>query len=355
VKILLSGICGFVGAAVAQCLQDSLPSATILGFDNFSRPGSELNRDVLRSRGIKVWAADARSQSDMDALPPVDWVVDASALPSVLAGLSGSSTRQLLENNLSSTINLLEVSKKNKAGFILLSTSRVYSIPAMCALPLVRNGLRYDVETGRPLPVGFSAAGLTEEFSTAAPVSLYGATKLASEVLAQDYAHAFGFPLIINRCGVMAGPGQFGKADQGIFSYWIHRWNRHLPLKYIGFQGTGAQVRDCLAPEDLADLLVKQIQQPPTPSEGVFNVSGGLENSFSLAQLSAWCTEHLGPHAVEATQEERPYDLAWVVLDASKARARWDWSPRTPLPELLQKIAAHARMNPRWMEACEAL
>ena len=57
--------------------------------------------------------------------------------------------------------------------------------------------------------------------------------------MALEYAAAFGFPLWIDRCGVIAGPGQFGRIDQGIFSYWIYQWQRGKPLSYIGFGGKG--------------------------------------------------------------------------------------------------------------------
>src|SRR6185312_13208555 len=97
--------------------------------------------------------------------------------------------------------------------------------------------------------------GVAENFSTQAPVSLYGSAKLASELLSLEYGEAFGFPVFVNRCGVLAGAGQFGKADQGIFSFWIHSWKSKRPLKYIGFGGQGHQVRDCLHPRDLTTLL----------------------------------------------------------------------------------------------------
>src|SRR5262249_61823649 len=116
---------------------------------------------------------------------------------------------------------------------------------------------------------GFSSRGVSEDFSVAPPLSLYGSSKLTSEVLACEYAEAFGLPVLINRCGVLAGAGQFGKIDQGIFSFWIHSWRARRPLKYIGFEGTGFQVRDCLHASDLVPLLAKQIQKPNSESPRV--------------------------------------------------------------------------------------
>ena len=184
-RILISGICGFAGNAIARALAAGNPGHRISGFDNFIRPGSEGNRAELKRLGIGLVHADVRVASDMEALPAADWVIDAAANPSVLAGVSGpSSSRQLVEHNLGGTLNLLEYCKRNRAGFILLSTSRVYSIPPLASLPVeVANGAFRPASDAR-LPSGLSPAGIDETFATTAPVSLYGATKLASEALA---------------------------------------------------------------------------------------------------------------------------------------------------------------------------
>ncbi len=148
--------------------------------------------------------------------------------------------------------------RKHHAAFVLLSTSRVYSIPPLASLTVECTGTAY-----RPVPAkwpsGLSPNGIAEEFSTASPVSLYGSTKLASEQLALEYGHAFDFPVWVNRCGVMAGAGQFGRPDQGIFAFWLHSWRERRPLKYIGFDGQGSQVRDCLHPRDLVPLIARQV------------------------------------------------------------------------------------------------
>src|SRR6185437_4312474 len=99
-KILISGICGFVGSTLAEALLDDDSANEIVGFDNFSRAGSQLNFDRLQKRGAKVRYADVRSPSDLDGLPEVEWIIDAAANPSVLAGVDGTtSSRQLVEHN----------------------------------------------------------------------------------------------------------------------------------------------------------------------------------------------------------------------------------------------------------------
>lgn len=350
-RILITGICGFAGSTVARGLVESWPGVELFGLENFSRAGSELNRRELPALGIKLFHGDVRVPSDLAAVPKVDWVIDAAANPSVLAGVDGaSSSRQVVEHNLLGTVNLLEFCRAHGAGFILLSTSRVYSIPALSALPLEACGQAFQLAPGGPLPAGVSAEGITESFSTAPPVSLYGSTKLASEQLALEYGESFGFPVWINRCGVLAGAGQFGRADQGIFSFWIHSHRRRRPLKFIGFEGRGIQVRDCLHPRDLVPLLIRQMQEAPAGRQPVQNVSGGRRNSMSLAQLHAWCDARFGPCPVQADPAPRRFDLPWVVLDSSLARKQWGWEPTTTLEAVLTEIAAHAEAHPDWLE-----
>ena len=163
-RILISGACGFAGSHLARYLLESHEGIEIVGFDNLARLGSETNRLALKQLGVQLVHGDLRMASDVEALPRTDWVIDAAAQPSVLAGRDGkTSPRQLLEHNLSGTINLLEYCRASDAGFILLSTSRVYSIPALSQLPLVVDGSRYALDPARPWPLGITAAGVTED------------------------------------------------------------------------------------------------------------------------------------------------------------------------------------------------
>ena len=207
------------------------------GIDNFSRPGSETNHRRLLAAGVRVVHGDVRCASDFETLGPCDWIIDAAAIPTVLAGVDGqTSSRQLVEHNLQGTINLLEHARRHKAGFILLSSSRVYNIPALAGLPLKVKDEAFVLDASGLLPSGCSEHGIAETFSTSAPVSLYGASKLASEALALEYGQAFGFPVIVNRCGVLAGGTQFGLAVQGIFSFWIRSYALRRRIKVHWFR-----------------------------------------------------------------------------------------------------------------------
>lgn len=363
-KILITGACGFVGSSVISALFEYGFPGQIIGLDNFSRAGSQTNRQLLNQCGVKLIHGDIRCASDIDVLPKVDWVLDAAANPSVLAGLDGqSSSRQVVEHNLFGTINLLEFCRRHQAGFILLSTSRVYSIPALASLPVIvseaKQGFCLD-----PKPLshtnlqGVTQAGVSETFSTAPSISLYGATKLASEVMALEYGECFNLPIWINRCGVLAGGGQFGRADQGILAYWIHSYLRRKKLRYIGFGGNGYQVRDALHPHDLILLLLKQMNfvipktslaSSKVPS--ILNIGGGEDHTFSLAWLHSWCKNRFGfQHEVTSDLTPRPMDIPWMVMDSAVAKQTWSWEPHTSLLDMLEEIALHAEKNPNWLD-----
>jgi CDP-paratose 2-epimerase len=349
-KVLVTGVCGFVGSVLADELPGHLDGLELHGLDNLSRAGSEQNRRRLRQKGFHFRHGDIRNPSDLETLPKVDWVIDAAANPSVLAGMNAeTNSRQLMEHNLVGTLHLLEFCKRHGAGLIMLSTSRVYSLPRLCALPLEVSGSSFTPRFEQTREPGLSRQGVTEDFSTASPLSLYGCAKLASELLVLEYGAAFQFPVHINRCGVLAGAGQFGKPDQGIFSFWIHSYRQRRPLRYTGFEGKGYQVRDCLHPRDLAGLLAKQMRSPGRQGQ-VLNVGGGMANSLSLAELSHWCAARFGPHEVTPDPAPRPFDVPWLVLDASRCEAQWGWRVSTPMESVLGEIADHAERNPDWLE-----
>jgi CDP-paratose 2-epimerase len=350
VRVVVTGACGFVGNVLVQHLVER-GGFEVTGLDSLVRAGSETNREGLRELGVRLLHGDIRVRSDVDALPEADWLVDAAANPSVLAGTPGfGSSAQLVEHNLGGTLHMLEYCRRTGAGFVLLSTSRVYSVAPLAALALAERNAAY-VPVWAEAPPGIGEHGIRESFPAEPPLSLYGATKRASEILALEYGAAFGFPVWIDRCGVLAGAGQFARADQGIFSFWLHRWKSGRPLAYIGFDGRGRQVRDCLHPLDLAELVVQQLQAGAARGRPqVVNAGGGARSACSLAELSTWCRERWGAREVGVERGPRPYDLPWVVLDARQAESTWGWQPRRSLHEILEEIARHAEARPDWLE-----
>lgn len=370
-----------------------IPGLKITLVDNLMRPGSQSNRAPLECLGAEVILGDLRQRDFVESLPACDWVIDCAANPSVLAGLGSaaldapanipsqanqSPSQNLVDHNLGGTIHLLEYCKRHRAGMVLVSSSRVYSIRELSGIPhQIKNSvLQFDwdrIESENLIP-GLSRQGIDERFSIEPPLSLYGATKLASEWLAKEYSNAFDFPLWINRCGILAGSGQFGKADQGIITYWMHRFLYRHPLRMLGFQGSGAQVRDCLHPDDLARLVQLQIGESIGESQGrqtqqplqnqpslrskpiAVNVSGGIESAFSLQELHEWCARRWGSERFGAVSElqridqPRPYDAPWIVLDSNKARQTWNWEPLRDRLSIWEEIAEHAEENPNWLQ-----
>jgi CDP-paratose 2-epimerase len=348
-RVLITGICGFVGSRLALALQERIADVEIAGIDNLLRSGSEGNRHALGARGIRFLHGDLRLRSDIEALSSCDWVIDAAANPSVLAGVDGrSSPRQLCEHNLGGTLNVLDYCRQEKAGLILLSSSRVYSVRDLADLPMRIEDKTFRLDASKPLTSGVSEEGLSESFPVRQPISLYGATKLSSEIMALEYGSAFQFPVWINRCGVLAGAGQFGTAEQGIFSYWLHAHAARLPLRYIGFGGHGYQARDAFHPDDLAGLIAAQMQREP-PSDPVYNAGGGVQNTMSLAQLTDWCNQRFGRHDPGADEKVRPFDIPWVVMNNERVSKELAWAPRRSLSSILDEIASHVENNPGWL------
>ncbi len=326
-KILITGGAGFVGSSLGLGLAQGYPDWQITALDNLKRRGSELNLPRLKQAGIKFIHGDIRNREDLDpvVLQP-DLILECSAEPSVLAGYA--SPGYVLQTNLVGTINCLELARQTEADFIFLSTSRVYPIAYLKALKFTETETRFQLMEQQPLP-GTSSQGISEEFPLDKARSLYGSTKLASELLIAEYADAYSMRTLINRCGVLTGPWQMGKVDQGVFALWMARHYFQKPLKYIGYGGTGKQVRDFLHVADLLDLIEIQINRLEELKGKTFNVGGGANNTLSLYETTELCQEITG-HQVSITPvpETRPGDVPIFVTDSRKVIAATGWHPQ---------------------------
>lgn len=351
-RILITGGCGFVGSSLALAFRREYPAAGVVAFDNLRRRGSELNVGRLARHGVTFVHGDVRVRADLDDLPGTfDVVIDAAAEPSVHAGAAtgaaagAASPDYVVHANLVGTLNCLELARRRAGRVVFLSTSRVYSIAPLRALALVECPTRLELAEAQPQP-GASAAGIAEGFPTHLPRSLYGATKLASELLVQEYAAGFGVPAVIDRCGVIAGPGQFGRVDQGVVSLWVARHHFGGALRYTGWGGTGKQVRDLLHPDDLFALLLRQLDDAERCAGEAFNVGGGRPVSVSLAELTTLCREATGRTApIGAEPETAAVDVPLYLSDTTRARERFAWTPTRSAAEIVGEIAGWMREN----------
>ncbi len=334
--ILITGGCGFVGSHLCRFLKSKWPDYKITALDNFVRKGSELNVPLLRSMDIDIIRGDIRSQEAFDQMAPFDLMIDAAAEPSVLAGTHGDH-RYLIDNNLIGTINCLDACNKNKARLIFISTSRVYPHAKVNELPYKEEETRY---TFTPHTIeGFSEKGIAESFDTHGAKTFYGASKFASEIFIEEYRTALGLEAIINRCGIIAGPGQMGKVDQGIAVYWAAAYFWKKPLAYFGFNGSGKQVRDFLHINDLAALIIRQIESPHLFTDAVYQVGGGIENTLSLLELTEIC-QRISTHKMPMgrQQENRPGDIRIYYSDNGLIESHSGWKPTLGPTEIISDI-----------------
>ncbi len=338
-KILITGGAGFVGSNLAKYFRHEFPQSQITAFDNLKRRGSELNLKDFRDQKINFVHGDIRNRCDFDSLEGnFDLLIEASAEPSVLAGLGGS-PHYLLDTNLGGTINCLEFARSRVERTIFLSTSRVYSIEALRSVPLVETESRLVLK-GPFEHMGLTEQGITEDFDVLKARSLYGASKLASEFMCQEYHNAYGSRVLINRCGVIAGAGQFGKVDQGVFTLWVAHHVFGKSLSYTGFGGQGKQVRDLLHPHDLFQLILKQMEHTPAFQAEVFNVGGGLAGSVSLRELTGICQAVTGKDvAIGSNPQTNPVDIPFYISDNAKVEARFGWKAQRRPKDIVLDIS----------------
>ncbi len=335
-SILVTGGAGFVGSNLALKLKQHFAGIQVMAFDNLKRRGSELNLPRLKSGGVDFIHGDIRCEEDLDQCPRFDLLVDASAEPSVLAGLAGSPA-PVVRNNLTGTLNCLEAARKNKAAFWFLSTSRIYPIEPINALAYTETATRFEWNT---------CAGIDEAMPLNGHRSLYGATKLAGELILQEYVWTYNLPALVNRCGVLCGPWQMGKADQGVVTLWVARHLYAKPLAYIGFGGIGKQVRDILHIDDLFDLLLKQAACVETWRGATFNVGGGRSCSVSLLELTQLVRDATGRTIdIASRPETSPVDLRIYLSDTVKVNQAFDWQPSATPTMIVRDIASWIEQN----------
>jgi CDP-paratose 2-epimerase len=333
-----------VGANLAWLLKNKYPFWNVIALDNLKRRGSELNLNWLKSGGVNFVHGDIRNKEDLNFDEPVDVIIDAAAEPSVLAGLNGTPD-YLIHTNLDGSVNLMNIAVKHASQFIFLSTSRIYPIQKLEELHYHETETRFVLDEKQPFD-GCSGYGIAEDFPLTGARSFYGTTKLASELMLQEYEAFYDLKSVINRCGVIAGPRQMGKVDQGVVVLWMaaHFWKKDLT--YIGYGGTGKQVRDAVHIVDLFDLIDYELNHFEKVSGKIFNVGGGTDISFSLKELTGLCAEITGNRILlKSNPDNRIGDIPVYLTDHRYVTGETGWRPQRNMKNILTDIFEWIKEN----------
>lgn len=336
-RIVITGGAGFVGSNMAIKLKQQYPSYVITVFDNLKRRGSEFNLPGLRENNIDFIHGDIRNLEDLAQLPEFDCMIEASAEPSVMSGLDGSPS-YVINNNLTGAINCFNECIKYKANLIFLSTSRVYPISLIENAAYIEEDTRFSFSDTQSI-AGISSKGISEQLSLDAARSFYGTTKLACELLIKEYQEFYGLKAAVTRFGVIAGPRQMGKTDQGVVTLWMARHFWKKDLGYIGYGGLGKQVRDILHIDDLVRLVDLQIHNIDKFNGSVYNAGGGVGCSGSLLEMTGICEEISGNKInIKSVPENRPADLRIYISDNSLIESKIGWKPEKTTKDIFTDI-----------------
>ena len=326
-KILITGGCGFVGSNIAIYLKKNLKKVKIASLDNLTRKGSNLNKIRLTNYNIENYNVNIENLDKAKSLPKFNLIIDCCAEPAIEA--SRKDPDRVFKTNLVGTFNVLKKCIKDKSNIIFLSSSRVYSIEKL-------RGLIKDFNLVKPIKI---KTKINENFETSSASSLYGFTKLSSEKLIQEIFYKSNLKYIINRFGVIAGPWQFGKQDQGFVPLWVAKHLFKKKLSYIGFGGKGHQVRDVIHIDDVCNIILLQIKKLKSINNNIFNIGGGAKNSISLLGLTNKCKK-LTKNNINIKKVLRTsiFDIPYFVTDNSKILKTYKWRPTKNIDQILKDI-----------------
>jgi CDP-paratose 2-epimerase len=294
-------------------------SLEVISVDNLSKTYSKLNQKRLSNLKIKNYNIDISNKDEFIKLKfKSDIIIDCCADPAV-----ESSRKDILKNinnNLITTYNVLEKAKKDNSKLIFLSTSRIY--------PINDSRQKFIFFLKKKIKNLFD-----EDSNIVGPKTIYGFSKLASEMLIEEYNYAFKIDYLINRCGLITGPWQFGKVEQGLVSLWLWKHlNKSNNLYYKGYSGTGNQIRDILFINDLCELVYLQIKNFKKIKNQTFCIGGGIKNSINLNQLTKIC-EEITKNKIKIRRDldTSIYDIPFYITSLKKVKKYYNWYPKTDL------------------------
>lgn len=316
-KILITGGCGFIGSNLAIFLKQNIQNAKITSVDNLSRKGSSLNHKILSKKKIKNFKLNISKVTIFKKFQRFDLIIHCAAEPAIEA--SRNKIDEVFNSNLIGTFNILKKCAKDKSNIIYLSSSRVYAMENLFRL---KKGI-----------------SIKENFNVENYKSIYGFTKLSSELLIKEYSYLHKIKYIINRVALVSGPWQFGKEEQGFVSLWVWRHLNRLKLNYIGFEGKGKQVRDVLHIQDLCELILLQIKKLKKINNKLMNVGGGKKNSLNLLRLTELSRKvSKNKIRIGSIKKTSPYDVPYFVTNNSYVTKLYKWKPKRNLKKIITDL-----------------
>ena len=327
-KAIITGSAGLVGSACATYLDKH--GFEIVGVDNGARgaffPTSgvvydPLKLDIRNRGGVEILVRDTKP----------DLIVHCAAQPS--HDLAASIPHIDFDTNAVGTLNLLEAARQYcpESPFVFMSTNKVYGDKPN-KIPMTERAQRYDLYPAH------LANGIHEEW----PIdhckhSLFGCSKLAADILVQEYGRYFGMPTVCLRAGCLTGPQHAGVELHGFLSYLIDCNVNEREYKVFGYKCK--QVRDNLHAEDVARFVLEFFHAPKTAA--VYNIGGGKPNSCSILEAFEMAEAVTGkPMKWKYVDEPRIGDHICYYSDLRKIKADYPgWSVTHDLPSIFKEIA----------------
>ena len=331
-KILITGGCGFVGSNLALFLKKK--GFKVHTLDNLTRKGSRYNSNLLKKQKIKNYKINISNIKKIKSLPKYDLILDCCAEAAV--EISKNDFDKVINTNLIGTINILKKSKNDKSKIIFISSSRIYPLEEMNKVIKNKN-LKSKIKISKMF---------SEKDKIIGPKTIYGLTKLCSEMLIEEFSYAYKLKYLINRCGVISGPLQFGKQDQGFVSLWIWRHLNKKKLSYIGYGGYGNQIRDVLHIDDLSELILLQIKNINKINNKLFTVGGSKTSYTSLSQLTKLCQKITGNKIkMGKVSKTSSYDIPYYLSDNTHVSNTYRWKPKRNINQVVMDTFLWLKKN----------
>jgi CDP-paratose 2-epimerase len=334
-SVLIFGGAGFIGTNWAARLLETT-EAKIHIFDNLSRRGSRNNLEYLqklagKSGRLQITIGDVRDR-DMVARSVRLATEIYNFAAQVAVTTSIEDPRLDFEVNAGGTFNILDsVRSTGNHPFILYtSTNKVYGN---------FGGDSARIEGRRYVSAASSGTSESQPLDFHSP---YGCSKGAADQYVHDYGRIFNLPTAVFRMSCIAGQRQFGTEDQGWVAHFLYST---LLGNSLTVYGTGHQVRDILYVQDLLDAFEVVREKSDVTRGQIYNVGGGTKNTISLLELLDLIEELTGKRPEYRLDATRPGDQAIYVTDHSKITRDTGWSPKTSVPEILDRIHSFFRSN----------